>query len=108
MDQGVTRAVTREEFEAVKSQVEENLKITQDTNKLLHRMRHVGRIAFAAKIIIWILVLGLPLLLYPYIAAAIPSLRTVAGSTTPSSLTSSSLFGYPSPAEIQELFHPAK
>jgi hypothetical protein len=101
MDESVTRA----EFEKLQQKVQKNLELTEDTNRVLHRMRTVGRYAFVAKIIVWGVVLIVPLLLYPYIAPFVPSLLPTATST---SLTSNSLFGLPSPSEIQQLFHAGK
>ena len=77
----------------------------EDSNKILHDMRKWGRVAFAAKVVIWTIVLIVPLLLIPYLAPLIPGLNGTGSST---SLTSGSLFGYPSPTEIQAIFHPSK
>ena len=89
----------------IRKLLEEQLALAQDSNKIIHNMRKWGRVAFAAKVVIWTIVLVVPLLLLPYLAPFIPAFG---GSASSTSLTSSSLFGYPSPAEIQQIFHPGK
>ena len=88
--------VTRKEFDELRDLVKEN-------NLFLHNMRKWGRIAFWSKVVIWTLVLGVPLLLLSYFA---PFLNVLPGASG-TSATGTSLFGLPSPTELQQILHPS-
>ena len=88
--------VTREEFDALHEDAAAALELARENNQILHAMRFWGRVAFVAKVIIWTVVLVVPVLLYPYIASRLP----VGGGE--------SLFGLPSPTEVQKVLHPGK
>ncbi len=81
---------TQAEFAALKALTEEN-------NHILKRMQFWGRVAFWFKVVLWALVLvGIPFLL-----SLSPLASGIFKGLTGSSATSTSLFGYPSPAEFQ-------
>jgi hypothetical protein len=99
--------VSRAEFEQLQKLIAGNNALIQDNNRILHSMRKWGRIAFAAKVLLWAAVLLVPVLLYPYIAPKLSQLTFFPITTSSSTnLTGSSIFGYPSPTEIKELLHP--
>jgi hypothetical protein len=96
-----TSTITRDEFDQLVAVVQEN-------NRLLKNMRKWGRVAFWCKVVIWTVVLVAPVLLYPYIASYVPGLPAIPGFSEATTSTNTSLFGVPSPAEIQEFLHPIK
>src|ERR1700722_20327734 len=98
--------VSRAEFDELQKLLNQNLKLSEDNNYILHRMRKVWRIAFAVKVLIWGIVLLVPVLLYPYLEAHVPGIPLLGTATSTNS--ASSLFGLPSPTEIQNLLHPSK
>ncbi len=77
---------------ALEQLLKENLQLAKENNRLLRRMIHIGRVAFWCKVLVWVLVLGLPLLFIQPIVTWIQA--HAAGSA--------SLFGYPSPAEVEK------
>ena len=92
-------------LEQIRELLQRQLTLAEDSNKIIHDMRTWGRVAFVAKVIIWTFVLLVPLLLIPYIA---PTIKGMGSSGTSTGLTGGSLFGYPSPTEIQDILHPSK
>ena len=97
--------ITRKELDHIQDLLVQQIKVSEENNRLLHAMRKWGRIAFAAKVIIWTIVLILPVLLYPYIAKSVPGLPAIG---TASSTGESGIFGYPSPAQIEKALHPGQ
>ncbi len=93
----------RTDVDSLAELLRENLRVSEDNNRILHRMQFWGRVAFWAKSLLWITILVLPFLLYSYIAPLINILPGGAGKT---SGTSTSLFGFPSPAEFTKVLHP--
>lgn len=86
----------------LKNLLRQNLEVARENNEILKRMVKMGRIAFWFKVIIWVIVLALPILLIPYILPLVRGfevLNGVPGVTSTSS--TSSLFGLPSPTEVQ-------
>lgn len=76
--------------------LEDNLEVAEENNKLLHSLRRTQRWAFWGKLLLWIIVLGLPvLLLGPYLHALLP----VTGEG------SHSLFGLPSADQVKALLN---
>jgi hypothetical protein len=62
MPEGTTEhAELLERLDVLSDLVEENNKIAHDTNRIVRDMRRTGRIAFWFKLLLWIVVLGLPL-----------------------------------------------
>ena len=90
--------------------LEENLKLARDTNRTLHAMRRVALFAFFGKIILWLIVLGVPIFfLSSYLT---PLLERF--SSTGTTDVSTRVFGLPSGADIQRAYdewqatHPSK
>jgi hypothetical protein len=90
----------------LKSLLEENLQISKENNKMLHKMRRAARWAFLWRILLWAIILGLPVYLYylylPVIQTAIkpflPATKGTAGKAQ------ESFFGLPlSPEQLQEI-----
>ncbi len=81
--------------------LEENLALTKENHKLLKTMRRSSLFWLIAKIIMWVALLILPLFfIQPLISAFTGELPSASGTST---AAPSSLFGFPSPAEIKSL-----
>lgn len=91
--------ITRKEFDELKELLEDTFDTVDENNKILRRMQHVGRVAFFAKAVMWTIVLVLPFFLLPLLSPYLRSMGIPGISTTS---TSTSLFGYPSPSELQQ------
>lgn len=90
--------VTRKEVQELKEQIEDLVEVAEENNKILHQMRRIGRIAFFAKALMWTIVLILPFVLIPLISPYLHLLQIPGiGGTS----TSTSLFGYPSPEQLE-------
>ncbi len=85
-----------ERLDALSDLVEENNKIAHETNKIVRQMRREGRISFWFKVIIWVIVLGVPLFFIG------PILRYVEAATGLSIPQSTSIFGIPSAQQLQD------
>jgi predicted MFS family arabinose efflux permease len=85
----------RAEIAKLRESLEQTQKIVGDNNRILIQMRFWGRIAFAAKIVIWAIVLISPFVIISYLS---PFLKALPGNS--SSASSTSLFGYPTPTEV--------
>lgn len=82
--------------------VEENLEVTKENNKILRRMERNALISFIAKILLWLILLGLPLIfLGPYLK---PLYDLVTGAPTASS-TAPGVLGVPSEGQLKELLN---
>ncbi len=78
--------------------LKQNLEVATETNKILKRMERNALIAFIAKIIIWLILLGLPLIfLSAYIGPVIEAL-TGGAEAAPTGI-----FGLPSAEQLREL-----
>ncbi|KND49369.1 MAG: hypothetical protein AB203_03160 [Parcubacteria bacterium C7867-008] len=75
--------------------LEENLKLAEDTNRILRDVRRTGRIAFWAKVILWTIVLVLP---FFFIGPVLRALEPYTNGALPAGTT---LLGVPSPEQIQ-------
>jgi hypothetical protein len=83
--------------------LEENLKVARDNHKILRRMERNALIGFVAKIIIWLIVLGVPIFfLSTYLG---PIMEAVQGTGTS---TPSGVFGLPSAEQLQEIINTYK
>lgn len=76
--------------------LEENLKLAEDTNRILRDVRRTGRIAFWFKVILWTVVLVLP---FFFIGPLLKALEPYTGGALPAGST---LLGVPSPEQIQK------
>jgi hypothetical protein len=74
--------------------LQDTLEVAEENNKLLLQMQRTARWAFIGKIILWIVLLGLPLLfLGPLLNALFPYTSAESGS----------VFGLPSPEQLEQL-----
>lgn len=71
------------------------LRLEEENNKMLKRMQIVGRISFWAKVVLWSLILGLPVLFFQpiveFLRASLDQGRA--------------LYGIPSSTQIQDAIH---
>ena len=85
--------------------LEENLELTKENHKILKRMERNALIGFFAKVFLWLLVLGVPILfLGPYLK---PLFSLMSQGTTGSS-TPSGIFGLPSASQLEEIVNSYK
>jgi hypothetical protein len=74
--------------------LEDTLEVAEENNKLLRSMRRASQWAFQGKIILWLIVLGVPVLIFgPHVKALLPL----------SDGTSHGIFGLPSADQLKEL-----
>ncbi|MDB5265732.1 MAG: hypothetical protein JWM39_445 [Parcubacteria group bacterium] len=85
-----------ERLDVLSDLIEENIKLAHDTNRIVRDMRRTGRIAFWFKVILWIIVLGLPLL---FIGPIMQYFTALTGYSIPAG---TSAFGIPSSTQIQQ------
>lgn len=77
--------------------LEENLAVAKDNNRLLREMRRNAILGLIARVVIWLIVLGVPLFfLSAYLG---PILEALSGSGE----LPTGLFGLPSEAQLQQL-----
>ena len=81
--------------EELKRLLEENLEVTRENNDLLKKIRRDAMVGFAVKVVVYLVIFGVPLFL---ISSYLGPLLERTGSAT-----STTLFGVPSPAEAQKL-----
>ena len=85
----------------LKKLLEENLTVAKDNNRLLRELHRNALIGLIAKIVIWLVLLGVPLfLLSTYLG---PILDAFAGQSTNSQAIPGGLFGVPSEEQIRSL-----
>ncbi|MEO6536551.1 MAG: hypothetical protein ABIT47_02575 [Candidatus Paceibacterota bacterium] len=78
--------------------VQDSIDLAEENNKLLRTLVRTGRLAFWTKAVMWLLILVLPfILLGPFVRTFIPASDT--------SKAGGSLFGFPSPTEIQDIMN---
>lgn len=81
--------------------LQENLAVAKDNNRLLREMRRNAILGFIAKIVIWLVILGVPLFfLSTYLG---PILESMSGQAVDSGQFSPRLFGIPSEDQINQL-----
>jgi hypothetical protein len=82
--------------------LKQNLDVAKENHKILKRMERHALIGFIVKVVIWLIVLGVPLfLLSTYFAPLVSAFQN--GTSTPSGL-----FGLPSPAEMKQILQTYK
>lgn len=97
MDQSVDESVVRTE-EHLQKLLEENLELNKENNKILRRMERNSLISFFAKIFLWLILLGLPLIfLGPYLK---PLFGLLTGAPAD---PGASPLGVPSESQLQQL-----
>lgn len=89
----------------LKKLLEENLAVAKDNNRLLREMRRNALLGLIAKTVLYLLLLGVPLLfLSSYIG---PLMSAFTGQTSPESLPTG-LFGVPSEAQLNQILEQYK
>ena len=86
--------------EDLKKLLEENIALAKDTNRLLREMRRNALILGAAKVVLWLLILGVPLFfLTTYLGPVLDAFeRQGAGGALPGGI-----FGLPSQEQVDRL-----
>jgi hypothetical protein len=93
--------VSREEFEHLKSQLDETAKTSKENNEILRKMVFWGRVAFGFKVLLWVLVLiGIPVVISTFFPFLNGLFHGALGSASGTS-SSTTLFGFPSPTEVK-------
>jgi len=79
--------------------LEENLEVAKANHKILKRMERNALIGFFAKIVIWLIVLGVPIFfLSSYLGPLMQAFNGTATTTVPSGV-----FGLPSAEQLQKI-----
>jgi len=92
---------TQTEHEELKKLLEENIALAQDTNRLLREMRRNGILLGIAKVVLWLLLLGVPLFfLSSYLG---PIMNALSGQGGAEGIPSSGIFGLPSQEQLDQL-----
>jgi len=81
-----------EESQDVSATLERVLRLEEENNKMLKRMQIVGRVSFWAKVVVWSLILGLPVLFFK------PLVEFLRASANQGRV----LYGIPSSEQIQD------
>ena len=85
----------------LKKLLEENLAVAKDNNRLLREMRRNAILGLVAKIVIWLVLLGVPLLfLSAYLG---PLMDAFTGQSPSGAAIPGGLFGIPSEEQINDL-----
>lgn len=93
------------EDEDLKELLEENIAVAKDTNRLIREMRRNAILGMIAKVVIWLIVLGVPLFfLSSYLG---PLLDAASGQPNADSLKPG-VFGLPSPEQMNALIEQYK
>ncbi|MES2931676.1 MAG: hypothetical protein V4682_03185 [Patescibacteria group bacterium] len=92
---------TIDDTSELKKLLEEDIAIGKDNNRLLREMRRNAILGLVAKIVIWLVLLGVPLfLLSTYLG---PIMNAVAGQSADGQAIPGGLFGIPSEDQINRL-----
>lgn len=89
-----------EDFAALRALLDENIAVTRENNRLLRLMRRDALIGFFVKLLIWLVVLGVPIFFIS--AYLLPIFDSLSAITQPGSLPNG-VFGFPGSDEIQYL-----
>ncbi len=91
---------TTNDTSELKKLLEENLAVAKDNNRLLREMRRNAILGLIAKVVLWLILLGVPLLfLSSYIGPLTQALTGQSGAQT----LPTGLFGVPSEAQVQQI-----
>ncbi len=89
------------EHEDLKKLLEENLAVAKDNNRLLREMRRNAILGLVAKVVLWLVVLGVPLFfLSTYIG---PLMSAFSGAAPTGENLKPGLFGLPSAEQVSDL-----
>ena len=89
---------TEGDHSELKKLLEENLAVAKDNNRLLREMRRNAILGLIAKIVLWLVLLGVPLFFLSSYLGPLMDAFTGQGGDVPSAL-----FGVPSEEQIQRL-----
>lgn len=90
-----------EDHQALKKLLEENLAVAKDNNRLLRELHRNALLGLIAKIVLWLVVLGVPLFfLSSYIG---PLMDAITGQSANSQALPTGMFGVPSEDQINRL-----
>lgn len=93
---------TPPELDALKALLKETHALAAENNRLLHEMRRNAILGMIARIIIWLIVLGVPLF---FLSAYIGPIIDAVNGTGGAGALPSSLFGLPSANEIVDMLN---
>ena len=79
--------------EELKQLLQENLEVTRENNDLLKKIRRDAMIGLVVKVILWLVILGVPIFFVS--AYLLPLLERTGGATSP-------LFGVPTPEQAEQ------
>lgn len=89
-----------ERIAALEALLEETIAVTRENNRLIREMRRNAILGFVARIVVWLIVLGVPLFfLSSYLG---PIIEALSGSAEAGALPNG-MFGLPSSDELQRL-----
>lgn len=92
---------TTDDTSELKKLLEEDIAIGKDNNRLLREMRRNAILGLIAKVVIWLVLLGVPLFfLSAYLG---PLMDTLTGQSTNGAVIPGGLFGVPSEEQINKL-----
>ena len=92
---------TAPEHEELKKLLEETLAVAKDNNRLLREMRRNAMLSLVAKVILYLVLLGVPLL---FLSSYIGPLMSAFGGTSPTGENlKPGLFGLPSAEQVSDL-----
>jgi hypothetical protein len=77
--------------------IEDSMELAEENNKLLRSLVRTTRFAFWAKAVMWLAILVLPFIFLG------PLVRTIIPAADTGKAAGGNLFGFPSPAEIQNI-----
>lgn len=87
--------------DGLKKLLEENLAVAKDNNRLLREMRRNAILGLIAKIVLWLVLLGVPLIfLSSYIG---PLMEALSGTSTSTQNIGPGLLGLPSGEQLNQL-----
>jgi|GEM_PF-641268 len=90
-----------QESDELKKLLEENLAVAKDNNRLLREMRRNAILGLIAKIVIWLVLLGVPLFfLSSYIG---PLMEAFSGQSEGAQSIPAGLLGFPSEAQLNQI-----
>ncbi len=98
MDQVPQNSASTMPYAHLEELLKQNLELTQENHKILKRMERNALIGFIAKIVIWLLLLGVPLFLLSTYLAPLMAVFTHSSTGTPSGL-----LGLPSAEQLKQI-----
>lgn len=98
---GETGQKSSSDTEEIKELLEQEIEITKENNKLLRQLHRNAMIGLIAKVVIWLIILGVPLFfLGPYLK---PFFSLITTGQMPEGSGTESILGLPSADQLQEI-----